>query len=68
MPEFYTETEAAEVLRVHPGTLANWRWLGGKGPAYFKIQGKVLYSKKDLLQFANSARYSAPRAKRTAIA
>ena len=59
MPEFYTEHEAAAVLRVHPGTLANWRWLGNKGPAYFKIQGKVLYSKKDLIRYVNSARCTA---------
>jgi hypothetical protein len=66
MSPFMTEHEAAEMLRVHPGTLANWRWLS-KGPAFHKLEGKVLYSKRDLTRFANSARHPAPRAKRTAI-
>ncbi len=67
MPEFYTEREAAEVLRVHPGTLANWRWRKC-GPAFYRLEGKICYSKRDLIRFANSARHPAPRAKRIAIA
>lgn len=58
MPEFYTETEAAEVLRVHPGTLANWRWLS-KGPAFYRLEGKILYSKKDLTRYISGIRCAA---------
>jgi Helix-turn-helix domain len=58
MPEFYTETEAAEVLRVHPGTLANWRWLS-KGPAFYRLEGKILYSKRDLTRYVSGTRCTA---------
>ena len=60
MPEFYTEREAAEVLRVHPGTLANWRWRS-KGPAFYRLEGKILYSKKDITRYMSGARYTAKR-------
>lgn len=66
MPAFMTEHEAAEMLRVHPGTLANFRWKN-RGPAFYKIEGKILYSRRDLTRYMNSARHPAPRAKRTAI-
>jgi len=56
MHEFMTEREAAEILRLHPGTLANWRWMGGKGPAWHKIEGKILYAKSDLQRFLHEAR------------
>ena len=55
MPSFYTVHEAAEVLRVNPGTLDNWRWLG-RGPAYYRIEGKILYTEKDLTKYAASIR------------
>ena len=58
MPEFLTVHEAAEVLRVNPGTLDNWRWLG-RGPAYYRIEGKILYSKRELIRYAKSARCTA---------
>jgi Helix-turn-helix domain len=66
MPEFYTEKEAAEVLRVHPGTLANWRWLS-KGPDFYRLEGKILYSKKDLTRYAGSIRCTA-KVSRTVMA
>jgi hypothetical protein len=55
MHEFMTEREAAEVLRVHRGTLGNWRWKK-KGPAYRKIEGKILYSEVDLRHYLHEAR------------
>lgn len=38
---------AAKYLGVAPGTLENWRCLGG-GPAYFKVGRRCLYSSIDL--------------------
>lgn len=46
--QFYLrEKEAAEILRLAVGTLQNKR-VTGTGPAFFKIGGRVLYSRQDL--------------------
>jgi hypothetical protein len=42
--------EAAERLRVAPGTLANWRTAGG-GPRYIKFGRRVLYPEAELNVF-----------------
>lgn len=54
--------EAAERLRVHVGTLSNWR-VKGEGPRFIKIGRKVLYPvveldayEKEQLRRANSVR------------
>ena len=39
--------EAAEYLRLSHKTLARWAW-AGKGPAFIKAGGKVLYDIADL--------------------
>jgi len=63
MRDFMTEREAAEMLRVHPGTLANWRWQS-RGPAFYRLEGRVLYSKRDLTRYMNGARCPIRRTKR----
>ena len=42
-----TRPEAAEYLRLSHKTLARWAW-SGKGPAFIKAGGKVLYDVADL--------------------
>jgi hypothetical protein len=43
-------TEAAERLRVSPGTLANWR-VAGNGPSFIKFGRRVLYPEAELNAF-----------------
>lgn len=45
-----TTKEAAAFLRVHPGTMSNWR-IKGVGPAYIKTVGKIFYFQADLESF-----------------
>lgn len=47
--------EAADVLRIHPGTMAQYR-LRGEGPRFFSPPGtrRVWYSEKDLLAWVAS--------------
>ena len=52
--DLMTSLEAAKMLKVHPGTLANWRHLG-VGPEFSRIgdgaRARVTYSKSDLQAF-----------------
>ena len=50
-----TDIEAAEFLRIQAGTLRNWR-VAGKGPAYYKVGGRVRYSEADLREFIEGCR------------
>jgi predicted site-specific integrase-resolvase len=42
-----TTAELAERLRCKPETLARWR-RGGRGPAYVRVAGRVLYAPADV--------------------
>lgn len=42
MPDLLTPAEAAQYLRVEPGTLQQWRW-AGTGPTYVKVGRSVRY-------------------------
>ncbi len=46
-PPLVNEIEAARILDLSPLTLRRWRW-AGKGPAFIKAGGKVLYDVADL--------------------
>lgn len=48
-----TTEEAAAVLRVSAGTLANWR-VTGKGPKYAKFGSRVLYPADELDRWQQS--------------
>jgi hypothetical protein len=49
LPSKNMRTEAAaRYLTLDPATLADWRSEPGKGPAYRKIGGRVVYSVADL--------------------
>ena len=54
---FLTEPEAAELLRVQPSTLQNWRVLG-TSPPFLRlgggIRGRVVYDRDQLLEWARS--------------
>ncbi|MCA0935314.1 helix-turn-helix domain-containing protein [Vibrio alginolyticus] len=39
---YLSRKEVARILKVSPGTLANWASVG-KGPGYVKLGGKVCY-------------------------
>lgn len=47
---YFSAEEAAQVLRVSPRTLANWR-ARGEGPTYKKIGGRVAYPRQAVLDF-----------------
>ena len=53
------QREAARILGVQPRTLAQWRWLGDRGPRFRKIGTCVRYHVDDLAEFiAQAARTS----------
>lgn len=49
-----TSDEVAELLRVRPATMAQWRWRG-KGPAFVKLAdgpaGKVRYDRREVERY-----------------
>jgi hypothetical protein len=45
-----TQAELARRWRVSPRTLERWRGQG-KGPAYLKIGGRIVYRKEDVADF-----------------
>ena len=46
-PIYLTPLEVAARLRTSRGVLANWR-SQGRGPAYLKLEGSILYRLSDL--------------------
>ena len=59
-----TTAQAAKILRIHPGTLANWR-ANGIGPAFQKTgdrkNASVLYNREELREFAKSMKKTLSR-------
>lgn len=53
VPKLLTEAEAADVLRVEPVTLRNWRWRR-YGPDHVKVGGTVLYTAAALSEWIES--------------
>jgi hypothetical protein len=49
----YTEDEAAEIMRLSPRTLQQWR-LRGRGPRYHKLGKRCLYTMKALVAFVQA--------------
>lgn len=47
MGEIYSLQQAADKLKVSPGTLNKWRHYQ-KGPTYIKMGGRIFYDSKDL--------------------
>jgi hypothetical protein len=48
-----TSQETAELLRLVPGTLANWR-VAGFGPPFIRLGRRVLYDQEVVLAWARS--------------
>ena len=63
LQQLYTETEAAEYLRISPATLRTWRCRGG-GPMVLKLGRNVRYELASLLRFVESP--NIPTQKKTA--
>jgi predicted DNA-binding transcriptional regulator AlpA len=62
LPEFLTQSEAAELLRLKPRTLEVYR-RHGKGPAYRKLgPRRVLYSRTELIEWVDSCKVSGKEA------
>lgn len=51
--ELLTTTEAAKLLRLNPGTLANYRTLGG-GPRFVKHGGRVFYRRQSVRSWSKA--------------
>ena len=49
--ELHTPQEAAEILRVKPGTLATWRSSRLVDLTFVKVGRRVFYRREDLLAF-----------------
>lgn len=54
-PELLTTPEAANILRLKPGTLSKWRW-SGDGPTFIKIGAAVRYEPADIQDFIETNR------------
>jgi predicted DNA-binding transcriptional regulator AlpA len=63
LPEFLTQREAAELLRLKPRTLELYR-RHGKGPCYRKLgPRRVLYARAELLAWVDSCKVTGKEAK-----
>lgn len=54
--EYINREEAAKMLGKTPGTLAVWASTGSQNLPYYKVGGKVLYKKSDIVAFIESGR------------
>lgn len=52
---FINEQENQALSGIAAGTWRNWR-SAGVGPPYFKVRGRVLYKKQDVLDFIEAGR------------
>lgn len=48
--DLISEAKAAKILDRKVASLKKWR-VQGRGPAYFKIRGRVRYKREDLVRF-----------------
>ena len=55
-PNFLTTSEAATRIRYRAQTLRRWRMLG-RGPAFIRLAGRVLYDPADLQAWLDSHRH-----------
>jgi hypothetical protein len=61
-PEYVRREEAARLLGLTPGTLANMA-SAGRGPSFYRIGSRVLYEMSELCRFVEQGRVEmvAPR-------
>ena len=51
----YSSVEAAVLLGVSPNLLRQWRHKG-RGPVYYKLEGRVTYIGEDLIGYMDQAK------------
>ena len=56
--EFLTPTEAADLLKLSPKTLATWRVRRSDGPPFRRHGRRVLYSRQSLLLWSAGRMHS----------
>ena len=56
LPTRLTETELARHWRVSSRTLQRWRETG-RGPDWFKLNGRILYGSDEVLEFEAAHRF-----------
>lgn len=61
--DLLTTFEAARLLGISPGTLANWR-SKGRGPVFVKLGAAVRYWQRDLAEFVQRHRVQVPAGQR----
>ncbi|MEZ2417664.1 helix-turn-helix domain-containing protein [Luteibacter sp. RCC_6_2] len=59
---YYNTKEVADMLRISPRTLENWRNLR-QGPAFTKFGSRVLYSSEALAEYTAKHTIGATRAR-----
>jgi predicted site-specific integrase-resolvase len=64
METLLTEFEAANRLRMKPGTLRRWRH-ESRGPAWLRIEGAIRYSQKELNRFLAAKQRTSTRPQET---
>ena len=50
--ELLTPKEVEKIFKIKTGALANWR-SQGRGPKYYKLEGKILYKYSEILEWVN---------------
>lgn len=56
LPTRLTEAELARHWHISPRTLQRWRQTAS-GPCFFKINGRILYARNDVLEFELAHRF-----------
>ena len=64
METLLTESEAANRLRLKPGTLRRWRH-ESRGPSWLRVEGAIRYSPEELNRFLASKRRTSTRPQHT---
>jgi excisionase family DNA binding protein len=56
-----TTNELAGELGIHPVTLASWRLIDGRGPAFVKLGSSVRYRRADVVAWLSANTHSGTR-------
>jgi Helix-turn-helix domain len=58
--ELIPAAEAAELLRLEPSTLADWR-CDDKGPGYVRLGKRIFYRREDIAEWIGAQRHEPRR-------
>lgn len=56
----FTDQELSEYWGLSANTLQKWRSLG-KGPAYLKLGGRIIYRKEDIEEYERARKFLSPK-------